>query len=353
MELRPAFFPRFLTLDDGYFLAVRDFTNGQIVFRLDSEGEIQGSDTLGLGDCLYSYQVNGAPRLVSHQTMFGESAWQMRTVLYEFDAQGFFADSVVLREAELFDGENPSGQAFHYDGSVLTCVAGSVTPSQTINDFRTWLTTYDGTTIMSTPPWDPGPLPLHSYITSWGVFRAQDHRFVLSLFIRGDDVMQFWFLGLEEDGTFLTSIRTQDVESNHLLNGLTMIEHEQSLIYAFTEVTTDGSFGGGARIAAFPISELLDVPRVSPQVSAEVSLSVYPNPFNSTSEIRFALPQFGRVRLSVFDVLGREVAVLADESLGAGGYVWHWQADGFASGKYFVRLDTGHESRTTPLILLK
>ena len=57
--------------------------------------------------------------------------------------------------------------------------------------------------------------------------------------------------------------------------------------------------------------------------------------------------------LLMFDVLGREVAVLADESLGAGGYVWHWQADGFASGKYFVRLDTGHESRTTPLILLK
>lgn len=342
-----------MALEDGYFLSVRDFSSGQIAFRFNADGEIIGSDTLGLGDCQFSYQVNGAPRLVSHQTTFGESTWTMRTVLYEFDAQGFFQDSLTLREEELANSENPAGQTFHYDGQVLTCLASAVTPSQTINEFRAWLTTYDGTTIRETSPWNPGPLPLHSYITSWGIFRAQDQRFVLSFFVRGDDNMQMWFLGLERDGTFNTSIRTQDVEQNRLLNGLTMKEYQGSLIYAFTEVTTDGSFGGGARVAAFPISAVLSAPNTQPEIPNELTLSAYPNPFNATATIRFDVAQRGHVKLAVFDVLGREVSMLANETFSMGSYARAWKAGDQASGKYFVRMETETESRTIPVILTK
>ncbi len=351
--LRPAFFPRFLNLADGYFVSVRDYMNGQLVFRYNADGELTGSDTLGIGDCYYSYLVNGEPRLVSQQSVFLETNWQMRTVIYEFDAQGMFSDSVVLRQSDLPVGENPSGHAFHYDGNVLTAVTGSVVPNPNVNNFRVWLTTYDGSNVMPTPPWNPGPFPLHAYVTSWGILRTTSSEFVLSAFVRGDEEMQFWFFGLNAAGEFEMNLRIQQVEQNHLLNGLIMFEYAGSLIYAFTEVTTDGSFGGGARIAAFPLSELLRAPGDLPEVPSAMDLHAYPNPFNPRSTLEFSLANTSFTRLAVYDLLGREVAVLADEQLSAGRHTRTWNAADFASGKYFVRLSSGDKSRVIPLTLTK
>jgi hypothetical protein len=81
--------------------------------------------------------------------------------------------------------------------------------------------------------------------------------------------------------------------------------------------------------------------------------SAFPNPFNSSTAIAFDLPRVSRISLRVFDVLGREVAVLKDGMLEAGNYRVMFNGNGLASGIYFARLDAGKFSQTKKLMLLK
>jgi len=71
----------------------------------------------------------------------------------------------------------------------------------------------------------------------------------------------------------------------------------------------------------------------------------YPNPFNPTTVIRYQLPMVGTVRLGVYDLLGREVAVLVNERKGPGSYTVAFDATGLASGVYLYRLSVSPEAR--------
>ncbi|MBS4028304.1 MAG: T9SS type A sorting domain-containing protein, partial [Ignavibacteriales bacterium] len=79
----------------------------------------------------------------------------------------------------------------------------------------------------------------------------------------------------------------------------------------------------------------------------------YPNPFNPSSNIRFAIASSDFVSLKIFDVLGREVATLVNETLEAGTYTAKWNATGVPSGMYFYRLSSGTNTETKKMVLLK
>jgi hypothetical protein len=79
----------------------------------------------------------------------------------------------------------------------------------------------------------------------------------------------------------------------------------------------------------------------------------YPNPFNPTTVISYQLSAVSSVTLRVYDVLGREVAVLVNEKKPAGSYQVQWNAEGIPSGIYLYRLTSGTLSITRKLILLK
>lgn len=84
----------------------------------------------------------------------------------------------------------------------------------------------------------------------------------------------------------------------------------------------------------------------------------YPNPFNPTTHIAYQLNQAARVRLSIFDASGHEVARLVDQYEGVGEFNVIWnskESNGrvVPSGMYFARLTVGNESTTRKLILLK
>jgi len=84
----------------------------------------------------------------------------------------------------------------------------------------------------------------------------------------------------------------------------------------------------------------------------------YPNPFNPTTTIQFELPTRSKVKLSVYNVLGRHVLDLVDEQLAAGHHSATWDArnsDGVsvAAGVYLYRLETETYLQTRKMVLLK
>ena len=79
----------------------------------------------------------------------------------------------------------------------------------------------------------------------------------------------------------------------------------------------------------------------------------YPNPFNPRTVIRFTLSDERRVRLAVFDLLGRELAVLVDERRDAGHHEVYFDASDYATGTYLYRLSTAHASVSGLMQLVK
>jgi hypothetical protein len=79
----------------------------------------------------------------------------------------------------------------------------------------------------------------------------------------------------------------------------------------------------------------------------------FPNPFNPSTTIRFSLAAHRRVMLTVYDVLGREVASLVDEEMEPGAYAVRWDAANAASGVYWYRMVAGEVSFVRPMVVVK
>lgn len=79
----------------------------------------------------------------------------------------------------------------------------------------------------------------------------------------------------------------------------------------------------------------------------------YPNPFNPTTNIKFDIPQQGLVVLKIYDMLGKEIAVLNNQILQAGKYEANWNATGMPSGIYFYKLETPAYNEIKRMVLVK
>ena len=98
------------------------------------------------------------------------------------------------------------------------------------------------------------------------------------------------------------------------------------------QIQANGNFGW----------EVFDADEISESVSIKtltglVILSIQPNPFNQRTAVGFQLSVSGEVNLAVYDITGREVAVLAEGWYPAGSHQVVWDAEGMSSGIYFVR----------------
>ncbi len=84
-----------------------------------------------------------------------------------------------------------------------------------------------------------------------------------------------------------------------------------------------------------------------------ISTDIVPNPFNVESRIQLELAGAGHLRAIVFDILGREVARLADADFAAGRHTLRFDGSSLASGVYFLNLQTPQSVMTRKLLLLK
>ncbi|MEQ9308042.1 MAG: T9SS type A sorting domain-containing protein [Balneolaceae bacterium] len=79
----------------------------------------------------------------------------------------------------------------------------------------------------------------------------------------------------------------------------------------------------------------------------------YPNPFNPSTQIQYQIPNAGLVQLEVFDILGRKVQTLVNETKEVGKYTVTFDASGLASGVYLYRLTSGKFMASKKLFLVK
>lgn len=79
----------------------------------------------------------------------------------------------------------------------------------------------------------------------------------------------------------------------------------------------------------------------------------YPNSFNPTTEIKYALPRDCQVRLEVYNILGEKIATLVDENQAPGYKAVTWNAKDVGSGIYFYRLQAGSFVETRKMVLIR
>ncbi len=131
-------------------------------------------------------------------------------------------------------------------------------------------------------------------------------------------------------------------------------EHDRT--FSISNLSNGTAFNGILRDLKIYASAILTT-GISGKLSQELKtfklLQNYPNPFNPVTKISFRLPLKSYVSLKVFDILGREVTTIVSEELAAGNYSRQWNAQGFASGIYFYRLQAGSFTDTKKLVLLK
>lgn len=103
-----------------------------------------------------------------------------------------------------------------------------------------------------------------------------------------------------------------------------------------------------------PTGNPIGITPVSAVVPAVYSLGQnYPNPFNPTTNILIGIPQSGFVKLSVFDITGKELVVPVNEVLRAGTYSIDIEATGLTSGVYFYRIEASGFTETKKMMLIK
>lgn len=103
-----------------------------------------------------------------------------------------------------------------------------------------------------------------------------------------------------------------------------------------------------------PTGNTIGIQNISTEIPPSYSLSQnYPNPFNPSTSINFAIPKSSLVRISVFDMLGKEVEVLVNEQLSAGTYKTNWNAAKYSSGTYFYKIHAENFTETKLMLLIK
>ncbi len=105
----------------------------------------------------------------------------------------------------------------------------------------------------------------------------------------------------------------------------------------------------------FDVNEsTIGIQHVSSEIPKGYSLSQnYPNPFNPVTNIKFSIPKSGLITLKVYDIIGREVEQLINQTMNAGIYKYDFDASHLSSGVYFYRMTAGDFTETKKMLMIK
>lgn len=149
-------------------------------------------------------------------------------------------------------------------------------------------------------------------------------------------------------GTFL--YKRNSVQSTGLLAPVCAIYKEGNTLYSAF------AYAGQGPSSVYYNSEnlIIGIEPIGNGVPDKFDLSQnYPNPFNPSTKINFSLPKSGNVEMRVYDLLGKEVAVLVNEFKSAGTYAVDFNAANLSSGIYFYSIKSGDFNAVKKMMLVK
>jgi len=156
------------------------------------------------------------------------------------------------------------------------------------------------------------------------------------------------FVGTYGGGVFLTTD-----------NGANWSKQNTGLAYLYVTsfAISDGKlyaghFGVSSRSLSEMVTSVEEYKDANLPVEFELSQN-YPNPFNPSTTLSFAISHSSLVSLKVFDVLGKEIAILVNENKPAGNYEVNFDASKLSTGVYFYQLRAGTNVETKRMILIK
>jgi photosystem II stability/assembly factor-like uncharacterized protein len=141
--------------------------------------------------------------------------------------------------------------------------------------------------------------------------------------------------------------QTQYINTNTSLNSINFVNESSGWACGYFGTVVHTSTGG------------IGIKKINDKIPESFRLQQnYPNPFNPVTKIRFELPSMTnyrqlKVNLSIYDILGRELETLVNESLQAGTFEVVWNASKYSSGIYFYSLTAGEFSVTKKMVLVK
>jgi len=131
------------------------------------------------------------------------------------------------------------------------------------------------------------------------------------------------------------------------------------MVYA-VDVDSDGdidvlsSSAADDKIAWYENLGVVGVGSISNEIPIKFSLrQSYPNPFNPSTIIRFAIPEESFVTIKVFNILGEEITTLINENIIAGNYEAEFYLTTLPSGIYFYQIQAGSFIETKKMVLMK
>lgn len=146
-----------------------------------------------------------------------------------------------------------------------------------------------------------------------------------------------------EDGGF-NWIDQHYPNSQNRLEGIYMLNSQTGYAVGDNGLIVKTTNGGGT----------VEINPTGNEIPSEFKLHQnYPNPFNPSTNIKFDIPKSSKVKLSVYNTLGKEVAVLVNEELAAGQYNLAWNGAGQSSGVYYYRLETEGFTEVRKMMLIK
>jgi photosystem II stability/assembly factor-like uncharacterized protein len=231
-----------------------------------------------------------------------------------------------------------------YGGVYLSANNGSSWTQTSLSNKTVWSLAVNGNYIFAGTDYGI------SVSTDNGIMWAQtplNNYEVRSLTINGNNV----FAGTDNNGVYLSTD-----------NGTTWTQRNEGLANSSIEalcISNNYIFAGtnGNGVYRRPLSELIGIKPISEQIPSYFSISQnYPNPFNPTTKIKFDIPNKGLqplVHVRVYDILGKEAAILVNQQLQPGTYEVEWDASNQPSGVYFYKISAGEFIETKKMVFIK
>ncbi len=121
----------------------------------------------------------------------------------------------------------------------------------------------------------------------------------------------------------------------------------------FTDSLTGYAVGDSGMVLKFGVPTSVTTQEESEMPEDFFLHQNFPNPFNPTTEIAFAIGEWSLVSLRIYDVMGRDVATLVNEAMPAGRYCVQFDAGHLASGVYIYRLQAGNFASTRKMLVVR